>query len=691
MVEQKIRIGIIGCGLIADVHVEAILAALSNAEVSVCDPLYGKAELLRRKYGLFKSYVSIEDMLRHEKPFSVHVCTPPQYHVQHAITCLEAGCHVLVEKPFSLRVEEAVDAYEVAQRVNRTLCVNHSILFQPCVSKMLEKIGLWGEAAVTNVTSYFGIDTAMLKTAAMPEQHWKRQLPGGTAVDTIIHPITLAVKLTGAPTSIAVIYSGSPRQPDELQVMWKGAVGIASVMASTRGCPFRRTTEVTTDKGSILIDHSTEIAIPMDSGIGPKAARKIQRNMILGLGMITGTIRSTWQVARRKLKDNPGVRFHVAAYYRQLSSSGPVLVSKEDVIHATQVLSKINEELLKAIPGRDQPGVMNEASVKEGESRTLAGKVFLTGASGLLGSTLCECLSNSGRLVRAQVRRSRNADMLRSKNVERLYVDFSNGPINYEEVIGGAEEIIHCAHSAGAVTWEQFKSVNVDTSVALYKAARTSGCRKFVYISSVAVYGVHNRYPNVVNEATPAILGQSRYDFYVRSKTIAEQELIRLAKEGGPSLLIVRPGILYAADGRRLLKKAIPLRDGRLVLAFGAGRNHLPYTRVDAVARTICAALDKIPFSTGIYQLAGDSNETSREFLVNRARKLGISCQFLTIPAAPVRWLAWTMEMAHLVAFRKRPPKLTRYLLDSSTRDLRYDCSKAEKDLGWNRAEATSL
>jgi 2-alkyl-3-oxoalkanoate reductase len=690
MPDKRIKIGIVGCGLIADVHVEGILAALSNAEISVCDPLYGKAELLRRKYGLFKSYVSIDDMLENEKPFSVHICTPPQYHVQHAIACLEAGCHVLVEKPFSLRVEDAAHAYDIAQRVNRALCVNHSILFQPCVSKMIDSFGSWGGATVTNVASYFGIDTMASNPAAMPEQHWKRQLPGGTAVDTIIHPITLAVSLTGTPTGIAVVYSGSPRQPDELQVVWKGTTGIASVIASTRGRPFRRVTEVTTDRGSILIDHSTEIAIPMDVGIGPKALRKIQRNMTLGFGMVTGTIRSVWQVARRRIKENPGVRFHIAAYYRNLLNNEPVSVSKENVIHATQILSKIDEELRKAIPAQQRPGVPNEAPGKEVKAGAPARRVFVTGASGLLGIELCDCLSNAGRLVRAQVRRSMGADMLRAKNVERLYVDFNTAPVHYEELIEGAEEIIHCAHSAGAVTWEQFKSGNVDTSVALYKAARTSGCKKFIYISSVAVYGVHNRKSNVVNEETPAILGHSPYDFYVKSKTIAERELIKLSKEGGPGLLIIRPGLLYAADGRRLLKKAVPLRDGRLVLSFGAGKNHLPYTRVDAVAKTICAALNRSPFPTGIYQLAGDSDESSRAFLIRRTGKLGISCHFLTIPALPLRLLALSMEVMHLMLFRKNPPKLTRYLLDSSTRNVRYDCSKAEKDLGWNGAEAIS-
>src|SRR5579862_3774188 len=101
--------------------------------------------------------------------------------------------------------------------------------------------------------------------------------------------------------------------------------------------------------------------------------------------MITGTVRSVWRVARKKLKENPGVRFHIGAYYRHLLNNEPILVSKENVVHATQVLSRIDEELLKNVPGLDRTVAAAEAPVGEIEAKTTTRKVLLTGASGLLG------------------------------------------------------------------------------------------------------------------------------------------------------------------------------------------------------------------------------------------------------------------------------------------------------------------
>ncbi len=690
MIQQQVKIGILGCGMISDVHIEGILSAVPNAEVVVCDPLPGKAEMLRAKYKLKKSYLSYEEMLSAEKPFAVHICTPPQYHIAHALACLKAGCHVLVEKPFALDVGEIEKVYDAARDAGKVLCVNHSILFQPCVAHALSAISQWPDASTLNFTSFFGIDIAAMNPADMPADHWKRNLPGGTTVDTVIHPITLAVTLTGKPANVNVAFIGSPWQPDELQVTWKGETGFASITASTRGEPFRRMSEITTNRGTVVVDHSTEVCIPLGTGVGPKGVRKIQRNLTYGMGLVTGTFESAWKVARKQLKENPGVRHHVAKFYEHLLLGAPATVSRENVLNATTVLAAIAKELTKeSAQGAARPAPSTPHSKAEEPNRTR--RILITGASGLLGNALCEALSQSDRQVIAQVRRSKNAEMLSGGNVKKVFADFNSPQVNYEALVEGVDEIVHTAHSAGAKTWEQFKSVNVDASVALYKAAKAAGCKRFVYLSSVAVYGVHRKRSVTVNEETPAILGHSHYDFYVRSKTTAERSLMELARQGGPELLIIRPGLLYGKNGKRLLKKAILLKDTRLCIIFGNGSNHLPFTRVESVARAICRALDSNPFPTGIYQLTGRSEEPQREFVGNGMKKYGVNCSFVTIPALPLYAAATVLESVNTILLKKKPPAISRYILDSMTRNYVYDCSKAARDLNWDADEASAV
>ena len=129
------NVGLVGCGLIADIHIEEILNHLPKNNVSVCDNVKGKAELLRKKYSLKNSYSDIGDMLSKENLFCTHILTPPSLHVEHAIKCVNAGCNVLVEKPLTINLKDANKIYKIAKRNKTKVYVNHSLLFQDCVQK----------------------------------------------------------------------------------------------------------------------------------------------------------------------------------------------------------------------------------------------------------------------------------------------------------------------------------------------------------------------------------------------------------------------------------------------------------------------------------------------------------------------------------------------------------------------------
>ena len=231
----------------------------------------------------------------------------------------------------------------------------------------------------------------------------------------------------------------------------------------------------------------------------------------------------------------------------------------------------------------------------------------------------------------------------------------------------------------------------MNATLSLYDAAAKAGCRRFVHISSVAVHGVHNRKPNLVSEASPLVQGKSIWDFYIRSKAQADRQLLERAKNATVPLLLLRPGLLYLADGTRLLSKSIPLTEGRLLIEIGNGTNRLPYTRVDVLAQTIVRALNAEHFPTGDYIVTGSMSEASRQFRKARLEALGMKCKFLSVPACPLRPLAAVLEFIYQVLRSRRPPKLTRYILDSACRDLVYDCSKAQKDLGWDPEAAIRM
>jgi len=677
-------IGIVGCGLIADTHVEAIREARPRAEIHVCDPLPGKAELLRAKYGLQGAYTSVAEMLEKARPFSAHILSPPHLHIDHARECIARGCHVLVEKPLTFDPAAVNDLYACAAARNCVVCVDHSLLFQPSVVRMLETIRATPGLRVLSVASFYGIEPEPPSPCAGYGSRWKDRIPGGAITDTMVHPMTLAAHLTGEPANLHANVVVGDRGVENARVSWNTGGATVSLGIALGAEPFRRVTEVTTNKMTFIIDHSTEVLVTLAAGFGPRALRKILKNFATSWQTFRGTLGTVWRTARGTLRQNPGARALIRAYYEHLGGGAPVPVSQADVRRTVDALAALTSE----ISGRTRPAVREAAPDAGGKPERTT---LVTGASGFLGREVCRELASRGARVIAQVRRGPNADRLPGGAVRPVFVDFHAVGFDCAGLIGEAREVVHCAHAAGAKTWEAFKRVNVDASVALYDAAARAGCERFVFISSVAVYGVHQKRAQRVTEETPVTMGRSEWDFYVRSKTLAEQELEKRARQGGPKLLIIRPGLLYGPDGSRLTRKSIPMNGYRLLITFGGGRNHLPFTRVDVLANAIGRVLEHDPFPEGVYNMTGDPDENVRDFIARRMGQLGIRCRFRAIPVAPLRAAAALLALANRLALRKTPPKITRYVIDSATRDLRYDSSRAARDLAWNPEEAIAL
>jgi len=111
---EKIRFGIIGCGVIAPFHAEAIQELASAQLVAVADVIPARAQALGEKYGA-AWHASLDDLLARPDIDAVSICTPSGLHADHGILAANAGKHVLSEKPLDVDVEK-VDALIAACR-----------------------------------------------------------------------------------------------------------------------------------------------------------------------------------------------------------------------------------------------------------------------------------------------------------------------------------------------------------------------------------------------------------------------------------------------------------------------------------------------------------------------------------------------------------------------------------------------
>lgn len=139
---KKLRVGFIGCGWIAGSHIKSFLKQPDVEIVAGCDLVPGKAKAFFEKYGVTGAktdYASHKEMIADKSLHldAVTICTYNRQHAELAICALENGLHVLLEKPFTVTLDEAVAVMKAEKKSGKIL----SIGFQPRLDENMKMIG----------------------------------------------------------------------------------------------------------------------------------------------------------------------------------------------------------------------------------------------------------------------------------------------------------------------------------------------------------------------------------------------------------------------------------------------------------------------------------------------------------------------------------------------------------------------
>ena len=203
MAEEKLRIGIIGTGMIATSgHMPAWRDLPDDVEiVAVADVLADRASLIAEQESIPHAYGNWQKMLGEQELDIVSVCTPNAYHREQAVAALQAGAHVLCEKPVATSSEDAAAMFDAAEAVGKVLLVGQSSRFRSrsMAAKEIVESGKLGEI-------YFA-ETFFLRRRGVPKWgqfHMKAHSGGGPVYDLGVHAIDLLYWLMGNPKALAV-------------------------------------------------------------------------------------------------------------------------------------------------------------------------------------------------------------------------------------------------------------------------------------------------------------------------------------------------------------------------------------------------------------------------------------------------------------------------------------------------------
>ncbi|HRO41233.1 MAG TPA: Gfo/Idh/MocA family oxidoreductase [Flavipsychrobacter sp.] len=206
---MTIQFAIVGCGRIAQRHAEHI--SKRGQLVAICDVVEEKADILAAQYGA-RAYYNLDDLLRQENDELdvVAICTPNGLHASHAISALNAGKHVLCEKPMGLNVHECGEMIKTAERMNKRLFAIKQNRFNPpvqAVKKLIDE-GRLGKIYSLQLSCFWN------RNRDYYENSWKGTLAldGGTLFTQFSHFIDLLYWMAGDVKSVQSIMANYAHQ-----------------------------------------------------------------------------------------------------------------------------------------------------------------------------------------------------------------------------------------------------------------------------------------------------------------------------------------------------------------------------------------------------------------------------------------------------------------------------------------------
>jgi len=304
-------------------------------------------------------------------------------------------------------------------------------------------------------------------------------------------------------------------------------------------------------------------------------------------------------------------------------------------------------------------------------------RALVTGATGFVGSRVARALLTDGWQVRALVREGADGRNLRELEVERAQGDLRDGA-SLERAVVGCQALFHLAadYRLGAPRPQELYRSNVEGTRNIVSAAVRAGVERIVYTSSVATIGLPaDGAPGT--EETPVRL-TDMIGHYKRSKFLAEQAALELARAGAP-LVIVNPSTPIGPGDVK------PTPTGQIILDAALGRTPayvdtgLNIVHVDDVAAGHLLALRS--GRPGERYILGGEDMSLREILTQVCRLAARPAPRIRLPHAAVLPIAYVAE-----AFARLTGSTTRVTVEGvrmSQKRMYFSSTKAMRELGY--------
>ncbi|MDC0673056.1 NAD-dependent epimerase/dehydratase family protein [Nannocystis radixulma] len=312
----------------------------------------------------------------------------------------------------------------------------------------------------------------------------------------------------------------------------------------------------------------------------------------------------------------------------------------------------------------------------------LSGKrVLVTGASGFIGGHVCEALLGRGARVRAMVRRTSDVSQLAGLDIEYVHAEL-NDVDGMNRACEGVDVVVHTAAAVGSFgEWEHFHETGVLGTERLIEAAHRHGARRFVHLSSIAVYGFR-QHCGPVNEDVPFDLTPQGWNHYVREKVMSEQLLWQAHAANKIEATSIRPVIVIGARDRNAIPRLVDLLHLPVTALPGSPDLRFPLVCIEDCVDVIMRALENDVSVGRAYNVAGEPIRLGEFFrlLAKHARR---PAPKLYLPTGLVTAAVGVLEGVWKILRRPGEPITTRIAIVLAGYDYDTDCTRAKEELGW--------
>jgi D-xylose 1-dehydrogenase (NADP+, D-xylono-1,5-lactone-forming) len=250
-------------GIISTAHINRLVLAGARESdevdvVAVASRDQKRAEAYAREQGIERAYGSYDSMLADPDIDAVYISLPNSLHVEWSIRSLEAGKHVLCEKPFNKRPEEVERAFDTAERADRLLSEAFMYRHNPQTAKIKELVDGGAIGPVRFVRAAFGFSLDDIANVRLIDE-----LDGGALMDVGCYCVSGCRLIGGEPLSV---YGRQVVGDSGVDVLFTGTMHFADEVVSQFDCGFvmqeRDELEIVGEDGSLFLDDPWHARVP---------------------------------------------------------------------------------------------------------------------------------------------------------------------------------------------------------------------------------------------------------------------------------------------------------------------------------------------------------------------------------------------------------------------------------------------